>query len=276
MTSSPIILCRVKALYAFDGTEPTGLTFNKGDIIEVLAQLDSGWWDGWYVYICSDRALYLSSLYLCQFISLISRCDGKRGWFPSNYVQAIDDASESSNSSQYDATEQEPGGLLSDRRSTDEPQTQRRSGTGVPLDTKNHRLSFTGMGTDDPVSADQGSNNRFDQEQIFLGNGSQLPPGWRLQLTGQGHVFYNEITGEVRHNLDLDDDEGSASESGEEDRLLDPTEDLESRDGHARSSYSESLDDASLFDGSITPVSNPMEGVKVMALIIIIVFLPVI
>lgn len=236
MTSSPIVLCRVKALYTFEGTEPTGLNFKKGDIIEVLAQLDSGWWDGW--------------------------CDGKRGWFPSNYVEAIDDASESSDASQYDVPEQEPGGLLSDRRTTDEPQTQRISRTGVPLDTKHHRLSFTGMDNDDPVTNDQGNNNRFDQEQMFLGNSSQLPPGWRLQLTDQGHVFYNEITGEVRHNLDLDDDEGSASESGEEDRLLDPAEDLESRDGHTRSSYSESLDDASMFEGSITPVSNPMEGVK--------------
>jgi hypothetical protein len=47
--SSPIILCRVKALYTFEGTEPTALAFNKGDSIDVLAQLDSGWWDGWYV-----------------------------------------------------------------------------------------------------------------------------------------------------------------------------------------------------------------------------------
>ncbi|KAG2234546.1 hypothetical protein INT48_007359 [Thamnidium elegans] len=60
----PKIICRVKALYAFSSTEKSSLSFDKGEYIEVLSQLDSGWWDGW--------------------------CRGNRGWFPSNYVQIID------------------------------------------------------------------------------------------------------------------------------------------------------------------------------------------
>ncbi|OAD08561.1 hypothetical protein MUCCIDRAFT_136130, partial [Mucor lusitanicus CBS 277.49] len=56
----PKIICRVKALYAFSSTEKSSLSFEKGEYIEVLSQLDSGWWDGW--------------------------CRGNRGWFPSNYV----------------------------------------------------------------------------------------------------------------------------------------------------------------------------------------------
>ncbi|KAI8827072.1 ras guanine nucleotide exchange factor domain-containing protein [Fimicolochytrium jonesii] len=50
----------VRALYDYAGSEDSGLSFRKGDIIQVLTQLDSGWWDG---------LLY-----------------GERGWFPSNYV----------------------------------------------------------------------------------------------------------------------------------------------------------------------------------------------
>ncbi|KAL0076290.1 ras guanine nucleotide exchange factor domain-containing protein [Phycomyces blakesleeanus] len=59
----PIILCRVKALYAFDSRETSSLNFEKDDYIDVLTQLDSGWWDGW--------------------------CNGLRGWFPSNYVEIV-------------------------------------------------------------------------------------------------------------------------------------------------------------------------------------------
>lgn len=50
----------VVALYDYDGSEAFSLKFKKGDSIQVLAKLDSGWWDG----ICFE----------------------KRGWFPSNFV----------------------------------------------------------------------------------------------------------------------------------------------------------------------------------------------
>ncbi|KAI9260691.1 SH3 domain-containing protein, partial [Phascolomyces articulosus] len=59
------VICRVCALYPYVSTDASSLSFEQGAVIEVLAQLDSGWWDGW--------------------------CNGKRGWFPSNYVQVIPD-----------------------------------------------------------------------------------------------------------------------------------------------------------------------------------------
>ncbi|KAI8811713.1 SH3 domain-containing protein, partial [Cladochytrium replicatum] len=48
------------ALYEYSGSEMHSLSFREGDTIQVITQLDSGWWDG----ICNDQ----------------------RGWFPSNYV----------------------------------------------------------------------------------------------------------------------------------------------------------------------------------------------
>ena len=54
----------VRALYDFDPNDPSSLSFKKNDIIRVLAQLESGWWDG----LCNDE----------------------RGWFPSNYVTTLD------------------------------------------------------------------------------------------------------------------------------------------------------------------------------------------
>jgi hypothetical protein len=54
----------VQAQYEFKSTDDSSLSFVKDDVIEVLTQLPSGWWDG---------LLGLS-----------------RGWFPSNYVKRIE------------------------------------------------------------------------------------------------------------------------------------------------------------------------------------------
>lgn len=54
-----------RALYDYQTSDASSLSFRKGDIIEVLTQLESGWWDG--------------------------LLGNERGWFPSNYVAVITD-----------------------------------------------------------------------------------------------------------------------------------------------------------------------------------------
>ena len=53
----------VRALYDYTADDPTSLSFHKGDVIQVITQLESGWWDG--------------------------VINGVRGWFPSNYCTVI-------------------------------------------------------------------------------------------------------------------------------------------------------------------------------------------
>ena len=53
----------VRALYDYDADDQTSLSFRQGDIIQVLTQLESGWWDG--------------------------VMNGHRGWFPSNYCEFV-------------------------------------------------------------------------------------------------------------------------------------------------------------------------------------------
>jgi son of sevenless-like protein len=53
----------VKALYDYDADDRTSLSFRQGDIIQVITQLESGWWDG--------------------------VINGVRGWFPSNYCTVV-------------------------------------------------------------------------------------------------------------------------------------------------------------------------------------------
>ncbi|EMC98066.1 hypothetical protein BAUCODRAFT_66762 [Baudoinia panamericana UAMH 10762] len=53
----------VRALYSYDADDRTSLSFQQGEIIQVITQLESGWWDG--------------------------VLDGVRGWFPSNYCAVV-------------------------------------------------------------------------------------------------------------------------------------------------------------------------------------------
>jgi len=54
----------VRALYDYNTSDTTNLSFKTGDLIRVLTQLQSGWWDG-----CIDN---------------------ERGWFPCNFVTPVD------------------------------------------------------------------------------------------------------------------------------------------------------------------------------------------
>lgn len=67
-TQQPQAIGTVVALYDFHSDRPHSLPFKKGDTIQVLLKLDSGWWDG------------------------VHSGSGKRGWFPSNYTKAVDPA----------------------------------------------------------------------------------------------------------------------------------------------------------------------------------------
>jgi son of sevenless-like protein len=53
----------VRALYDYEADDQTSLSFRQGDIIQVITQLESGWWDG--------------------------VIHGVRGWFPSNYCSVL-------------------------------------------------------------------------------------------------------------------------------------------------------------------------------------------
>jgi son of sevenless-like protein len=76
----------VRALFDFSGQDTSSLSFKRGDVIEVLNTLPSGWWDG--------------------------LLDDERGWFPSNYVQPI--------------TEQEAEAALSFRMGLHQQQQQQQ------------------------------------------------------------------------------------------------------------------------------------------------------
>ncbi|KEY80976.1 cell division control protein Cdc25 [Aspergillus fumigatus] len=72
----------VRAMYDYDADDHTSLSFRRGDIIQVLNQLETGWWDG----VINNSV---------------------RGWFPSNYCAIITDPSELEDQVQHARDEDE-------------------------------------------------------------------------------------------------------------------------------------------------------------------------
>ncbi|KAH8599831.1 cell division control protein-like protein Cdc25 [Bisporella sp. PMI_857] len=83
--NAPQPVMYVRALYDYEADDRTSLSFHEGDVIQVITQLESGWWDG--------------------------VINGVRGWFPSNYCQVI--------SSPEDALENRPNGTVLDVEAED-------------------------------------------------------------------------------------------------------------------------------------------------------------
>ncbi|KAI9025102.1 ras guanine nucleotide exchange factor domain-containing protein [Phycomyces nitens] len=143
-------LCTVLALYDFDSTEVGSLNFRKGDCIEVLYKLDSGWWDGW--------------------------CNNSRGWFPSHYVQVVHIYDESPSNSQ----------TPQDQRDTDCLPPTPRSPTHFPLfdltphwtEHEDNRYFCTTPTSDRPLSGIEKSGSESEDDVVYSVNDS-IDGSWK-------------------------------------------------------------------------------------------------
>ncbi|ORX51204.1 ras GEF [Hesseltinella vesiculosa] len=237
MTSVPEIICRVRAIYPFVSNERASLSFQPDDEIDVLTQLESGWWDGW--------------------------CNGRRGWFPCNYVQVIQEGALDqvedlelveeeilfqARQPQQQPQQQQPIHQRQQQRVPSRQQQERyrqslasqssqpfsRSETSPPQQM-DHRLSFLAYPqqqeddwrTTTTTNSSHSSSyyhqrlqqqQNLMQQQLFnddLSDASQdeqLPKGWSLIVTddGRSSYYYNHLTGGMRFkhpNLEDDSDQ---------------------------------------------------------------------
>ncbi|KAI9252153.1 ras guanine nucleotide exchange factor domain-containing protein [Sporodiniella umbellata] len=172
----PKILCRVKALYPFRSSEKSSLSFEKDEYIDVLSQLDSGWWDGW--------------------------CRGNRGWFPSNYVQIseMSPREEFSNTEEDDKTLQYLHSIKN--KSTSNNDNHR---TSLLVDPNSRPLSLALEFPTATIQSPLTSNNRALPEGWTL----------QIADDGVTEFYYNQHTGGLRWNhpalLDSDEEEELSS-----------------------------------------------------------------
>ncbi|CAG8459456.1 56_t:CDS:2, partial [Ambispora leptoticha] len=170
----------VRALYDFNSNDASSLSFRKNDIIQVLTQLESGWWDGF--------------------------CNGERGWFPSNYVTTYEADDDDEHQSDW-ITQETPDGEIfyynvrtqestwdlpaDDNESVTTTRSTTRDNSSVHggSSTNNHH-SYTHRAADSPRSGSISS----------LRPPRQLPEDWIQQPTEDGTTYYylNTKTQEIR------------------------------------------------------------------------------
>ena len=159
----------VRALYDYDADDRTSLSFRAGDIIQVITQLESGWWDG---------VIY-----------------GVRGWFPSNYCALVtpsfaDGSSMASDSeaeeSEGEYTEPETEGAsngVSGQHHDAAADEQEEAAFWIPQATPDGRLFYfntlTGESTmelplEAPTSADE--TGPRDRTNIYIPDRTAPPP----------------------------------------------------------------------------------------------------
>ncbi|KAK2740125.1 hypothetical protein FQN57_006240 [Myotisia sp. PD_48] len=213
--SDPTPALYVRALYDYTSDDHTSLSFRQGDIIQVLNQLETGWWDG----VIGDI----------------------RGWFPSNYcavvpgpdapsdqvLHAIDTNGESGAGEDFEEGPDEE--VESDGNFKDEPTIlpidsprdgeQEEAAFWIPQATADGRLFYyntlTGYSTMElPLESPSSTNETGprDRTNIYVPDQTRPPP----ELMARGIDRYE------------DDYDGSASEA-EGDSLLFASNDSISR-----------------------------------------------
>ncbi|PWY88975.1 Ras1 guanine nucleotide exchange factor [Aspergillus heteromorphus CBS 117.55] len=237
----------VRAMYDYDADDHTSLSFQRGDIIQVLNQLDTGWWDG----VINNSV---------------------RGWFPSNYCTVITDLDEldevpeiththtlenedvSAESGLGEDYEEEPEGDDVDSASNSRdsqpilpiegvpaPKEQEEAAFWIPQATPDGRLFYfntlTGYSTMELPFENPAANETspYDRSNFLVPDQTRPPP----ELMARGF------------ERDEDDYDGSASEAEGESLMLTSRDSMSRR----RQSYLDGVSPATSMD-SLHPPST--------------------
>lgn len=232
--NTPQAVMYVRALYDYEADDRTSLSFHEGDVIQVITQLESGWWDG--------------------------VINGVRGWFPSNYCQVVTGPDDIIDGQQSGEQEEEGGGIEDDEYDEeyedDESETEpmelpfngrnniskAKADFWIPQATADGRLYYfntmTGESvTELPLDSPSSSNETGprDRMNVNIPEKTRPPP----EIMARGYVQEEE-----------DESEGnSASEAEGESLML-----ASSRSSVPRNRISDGISPATSMD-SITGVS---------------------
>ncbi|KAK9765475.1 hypothetical protein K7432_006160 [Basidiobolus ranarum] len=197
----------VRALYDFDSTDDSSLKFKKGDVIEVITQLDSGWWDG--------------------------LCNGIRGWFPSEFVVALESEELLQEEQGHEADYFNQDGPVTNRKLSHPYSVEENYGNEINLPenwithstedgtfwyynnvTKETRWSYPGTPsqndttkTPNECAVAQDKNNGLIETVSFRKaarptDGEKLPPNWGEKSSPNGRTYYfNMVTDDTTWNL---------------------------------------------------------------------------
>ncbi|KAA1089603.1 hypothetical protein PGT21_024616 [Puccinia graminis f. sp. tritici] len=191
----------VEALYPFNGEDTASLSFQKGDIIEVLTQLPSGWWDG------------------------VMWRQRERGWFPSNYTRRLTDEEAELTRAQLETIKQNnetiqniqhpaqtnsnhPSrlSLLNNNNEQEQPESDSQPPpTSTTINTTPiQEQPSTDSQSIQPAPAPPSPSNNHSSNTTS--NNSWA--AWLPKVTDDGQIYYhNNLTGEIASEMPLADDD---------------------------------------------------------------------
>ncbi|KAJ7134422.1 ras guanine nucleotide exchange factor domain-containing protein [Mycena epipterygia] len=169
------LFCR--ALYDYEAQDASALSFRQNDIIEVLTQQPSGWWDG----LLGDE----------------------RGWFPSNYVTVISDeeAELAFSGSEVSIPDRQTNDIHADNTSV--------------LDMSHAMMRGTQAENEEWLDAEIGGLQGGMEElaNAALNTPLQSSDFWMPEVTSDGQIYYvNTKTGQHARDLPNEGD-GDTSDS---------------------------------------------------------------
>lgn len=187
----------VRALYDYDADDRTSLSFRQGDIIQVITQLESGWWDG--------------------------VIHGVRGWFPSNYCAVVHPPFDEGRRMGEDSETEESGDEYGDSEdNTVNGTTSHQNGGGedvqdqgafwIPQATPDGRLFYFNTLTGEsrvelPLEAPTSANETYPRDRTNIFMPEQTRPPAEMMQAG--------------YERDDDTDYASASETEDASRTRD-------------------------------------------------------
>ena len=184
----------VRALYDYVADDRTSLSFHQGDIIQVITQLETGWWDG--------------------------IINGVRGWFPSNYcavVSGTDDdgrdgrqtangeeaSGESGTEDEYEKYEEEQDSNRNNREGGSQPpaeetenKEQEEAAFWIPQATPDGRLFYfntlTGVSTMElPLETPTSANETGPRDRMNINVPDQTRPPPEMLARGYEREEYD-------------------------------------------------------------------------------------
>ncbi|CAE6530608.1 unnamed protein product [Rhizoctonia solani] len=177
----------VRAAYDYQSTDDSLLSFSRGDIIEVLGMLPSGWWDG-----------------------LIGN---ERGWLPSNFVVTISDAE-----AEAELTHTADAALPDFVRHLWLPEVQPNGQIVYVNGAGQRRTDLPDADTDDMMPRPtRGRANTSSLSRSASVRRTGTPEPWLKRLNDDGHTFYeNTVTGAImRSRPDASTQHSQASSTSE-------------------------------------------------------------
>ncbi|KAF8208737.1 ras guanine nucleotide exchange factor domain-containing protein [Mycena galopus ATCC 62051] len=172
------LFCR--ALYDYEAQDASALSFRQNDIIEVLTQQPSGWWDG----LLGDE----------------------RGWFPSNYVTVISDE------------EAELAFSHSEQTIPDRQLNNVNADNNSVLDMSHAMMRGTQAENEQWLDAEigglQGGGGMDELANAALNPPLESSDFWMPEVTSDGQIYYvNTKTGQHARDLPPSESDGDTSDS---------------------------------------------------------------